>query len=127
MRDGKILGNKLVLDTGNPLLPLLSNKVRDPEDIKRFKEKQLPKLQEDVSRVENGLLIADNINNLLERFQKQDKEGISGFVKDWSPFHIYDIAARGFKSVVPAARDTFVDENGNEIKFSEISVPIAKL
>lgn len=119
-RDGKVIDNKLVLDTGNPLLPLKSTKIRDTDDLKRFKEKDMPDLEENIGRVQTSMNIVDSLDKLLEAAQKQEKSGIGGVLREYTPLSIYDVGARAVKSYIPAARDTLVDEEGNQIKISEL-------
>lgn len=113
-KDGMILNGKLVLNTGNPLLPLKSTAVRNAEDLKTFREKKMPELAEKVSTTEQGLHLLDNLQELLDYSAKEK----SGLQYDYLPF--YDTTATAFKALVPAGRDTFKDEDGNEVKISEL-------
>ena len=113
-KDGMILNGKLVLNTGNPLLPLKSTAVRNAEDLKTFREKTMPELAEKVSTTEQGLHLLDNLQELLDYSSKEK----SGLQYDYIPF--YDTASTAFKALVPAGRDTFKDEDGNEVKISEL-------
>ena len=113
-KDGMILNGKLVLNTGNPLLPLKSTAVRNAEDLKTFREKKMPELAEKVSTTEQGLHLLDNLQELLD-YSSKEKTGIQ---YDYIPF--YDTASTAFKSLIPASRDTFKDEDGNEVKISEL-------
>lgn len=113
-KDGMILNGKLVLNTGNPLLPLKSTAVRNAEDLKTFREKKMPELAEKVSITEQGLHLLDNLQELLDYSEKEK----SGIQYDYLPF--YDTTSTAFKALIPAGRDTFKDEDGNEVKISEI-------
>jgi hypothetical protein len=112
-KDGMVLNGKLVLNTGNPLLPLKSTAVRSEEDFKNFREKKMPELAEKVSTTEQGLHLLDNLQDLLNYSEKEK----TGLQYDIIPF--YDTASNAFKSLIPASRDTFTDEDGNVVKISE--------
>lgn len=113
-RDGMILNGKLVLNTGNPLLPLKSSAIRTDKDFQNFREKTMPELADKISTTEQGLHLLDNLKELVDVVENQKKGGI----RDYVPF--YDITNKAFKAFVPAGRDTFRDEDGNEIKISEL-------
>jgi hypothetical protein len=113
-RDGMLMNGKLVLNTGNPLLPLKSTAVRTEKDYDNFREKTMPKLSEKVSVTEQGLHLLDNLSELIEISEK----GKEGFAREYIPW--YDITTKAFKAFVPASRDTFRDEEGNEVKIAEI-------
>ena len=113
-KDGMILNGKLVLNTGNPLLPLKSSAIRTEEDFKNFREKKMPELSEKVSTTEQGLHLLDNLQDLLD-YSAKEKTGLQ---YDVLPF--YDTASTAFKALVPAGRDTFTDEDGNTVKISEL-------
>lgn len=113
-KDGMLLNGKLVLNTGNPLLPLKSSSIRSEKDYDNFREKKMPKLSEKISVTEQGLHLLDNLEELIEISQK-GKEGIG---RDYIPF--YDVSTKAFKAFAPFSRDTFKDENGNEVKISEL-------
>ena len=113
-KDGMILNGKLVLNTGNPLLPLKSTAVRSEEDFKNFREKKMPELAEKVSTTQQGLHLLDNLQELLD-YSAQEKKGLQ---YDYIP--MYDTLSNGFKALIPASRDTFTDEDGNTVKISEL-------
>lgn len=113
-RDGMVLNGKLVLNTGNPLLPLKSTAVRTEEDFKNFREKKMPELSEKISTTEQGLHLLDNLQELLDYSQKEK----SGLQYDVIP--LYETASNAVKAFIPATRDTFKDEEGNEVKISEL-------
>lgn len=113
-RDGMILNGKLVLNTGNPLLPLKSTAVRTPEDLKMFREKKMPELAEKISVTEQGLHLLDNLQDLLN-YSKKEKSGLQ-----YDVFPYYDVLSDTVKALVPATRDTFTDEDGNSVKISEL-------
>ncbi len=113
-RDGMILNGKLVLDTGNPLIPLKSTAVRTEKDYDNFREKLMPKLAENISVTEQGLHLLDNLQSLLDAAEDHRK----GILYDYVPF--YDTIANTNKILYPAGRDTFKDENGNEVKISQL-------
>lgn len=118
-RDGELNSKgELVLNTGNPLLPLRSNKIREPEDYKRFKEKEMPDLEKKIGQVQSSLKLVDEMNNLLDQVDAVEKSGVSGAARSWIPF--YDPIAKVVKSYIPVTRDTVQDENGNTIKLSEL-------
>jgi hypothetical protein len=112
-RDGMILNGKLVLNTGNPLLPLKSTAIRSEEDFKNFREKKMPELSEKISTTQQGLHLLDNLQDLLD-YSKNEKKGLQ---HEYIPF--YDAASNSFKALIPASRDTFTDEDGNVVKISE--------
>jgi hypothetical protein len=112
-KDGMVLNGKLVLNTGNPLLPLKSTAVRSEEDFKNFREKKMPELAEKVSTTEQGLHLLDNLQDLLNYSEKEK----TGLQYDIIPF--YDSVSDTVKSLIPATRDTFTDEDGNTVKISE--------
>lgn len=109
-----LLDNKLVVDSGNPLLPIDINKVKSLDDIKKFREKALPDLEEAVSSTDNALNLINNLNNLVEYAESQKK----GVAYDYIPW--WDEAANAAKAFIPAGRDQFVDEQGNTVKLSEL-------
>lgn len=113
-KDGMLVNGKLVLNTGNPLLPLKSQSVRSEKDFERFREKTMPELAEKLSTTEQGLHLLDNLRALTDISDSQ-KEGLQ---YDYIPF--YDSISNSFKALVPASRDTFVDEEGNTVKISEL-------
>jgi hypothetical protein len=113
-KDGMILNGKLVLNTGNPLLPLKSSAIRSDKDFQQFREKTMPELADKISTTEQGLHLLDNLKELIDITEEQKKGG----VRDYIPF--YDVSTKAFKALIPAGRDTFSDENGNEIKISEL-------
>lgn len=113
-KDGMVVNGKLVLNTGNPLLPLKSTAVRNAKDFDTFREKTMPQLSEKVSTTQQGLHLLDNLNELIDISDGQKK----GVTYDYLPY--WDTAANSFKALVPAGRDTFRDENGNEVKISEL-------
>lgn len=115
-KDGDIINGKLVLKTGNPLLPLKSTAVRSEEDFKNFREKKMPELAEKVSVTEQGLHLLDNLQNLVN-YAEREKTGIQ---YDYSPFNLYEPIANAVKAYIPATRDTFKDQDGNEVKISEL-------
>jgi hypothetical protein len=113
-RDGMLYNGKLVLNTGNPLLPLKSSAIRTEKDYDNFREKVMPKLSEKISVTEQGLHLLDNLAEMVEISEK----GKEGFARDYIPF--YDLGTKAYKALIPAGRDTFKDENGNEVKISEL-------
>ena len=117
-RDGEIINGKLVLNTGNPLLPLKSTKVRSVDDVKQFKEKEMPALEKDVTDLQDANFLLTEMNKLIETVQESEKKGLGGLGRNYIPF--YDTAARGFKSLIPVSRDSFEDENGNKITYSQL-------
>ena len=114
-RDGKLLNGKLVLETGNPLLPVKSTAIRSESDFKNFKEKKMPELAEKVSSTQQGLKLLDNLDSLIE-YSENEKSGILHKI----PLSLYSTPTNAFKALVPASRDTFIDEDGNQVKISEL-------
>lgn len=112
-KDGMILNGKLVLDTGNPLLPLKSTAIRSMDDYKNFKEKKMPELSEKVSTTEQGLSLMDDLQDLID-YSEKARSGLQHEIP------LYPTLSNLFKAFVPASRDTFIDEDGNEVKISEL-------
>lgn len=117
LQDGKILNGKLVLDTGNEVFPLKASRVKSLQDIKNFKEKDLPKLENQFVGAEDGMRILNQLEDLIDYAKKarSSSKGLQSLV----PF--YETTARGVKAFIPATRDTFIDENGNEIKIDQLA------
>ncbi len=112
--DGDVINGKLVLKTGNPLLPLKSNAIRNADDVKNFREKKMPELAEKVSVTQQGLHLLDNLQDLINYAQKEK----TGLQYDVIP--LYEPTANAIKAFIPATQDTFKDEDGNEVKISKL-------
>jgi hypothetical protein len=108
-RDGQLLNGKLVLNTGNPLIPLKSTAIRSEEDVKHFKEKVLPVLSPKVASTEQGVQLLDTLQSLVNAAKGQQ-----------TGFTIWDTPSAAFKAFIPSSRDYVKDENGNEVKISEL-------
>lgn len=69
---------ELVIDTGNPLIPLKTSYIRDEADYKQFKNKVLPQLKTRLGNTEQALKLIDQIDDMIN--QSKDKFLIS----EWS-------------------------------------------
>ena len=112
--NGNILNGKLVLETGNDLLPLKADYVQTPEDLKRFKEKRMPELEDRIAVNKQSDTNLDNMVKLIEEAKKQNSSG--GFIDS----ALYDAGKQAYQKYVPSSRDTFKDENGVEHNISAL-------
>jgi hypothetical protein len=119
-RDGRMLGKRFVLPSGNPLLPIESTRLRSMKDYDHITQKVLPKISEKVGKVESALGIIDKMDTLMDLVQKSQQEGLAGGARKVAGGIGYGTIARGMKAAFPNLRDEFVDKNGNDIKFETL-------
>lgn len=120
-RDGELIGDRLVINSGNPNLPIKAEAIRDESDYKRLKA-EAPKLAKGVAVLDKAESLIDNMHQLadaaiLVRDQKNLLQKGLNFV---TPLNLYDSATGALKAFIPWTRDTVRDENGNEIKIAEL-------
>lgn len=120
MRDGELRGEKLVLNSGNPDLPIKADAVRDVADYKRLKG-EVPKQAKSLATLEKAESLMNNLYELadMSSFASENKnllqQGLS-----YAPFSLYDYASGALKAFIPATRETVKDETGKEYKISEL-------
>ncbi len=117
-KDSFVKDGKLYFNTGDPMLPLNSERIRDISDYKRFKEKDMPELQTQVSGVRKSIYLLDSLDKIVEASEAASKTGFLGTVAKAIP--ILDPVTKVVKSIYPFSRDSYKDENGNEIKYSAL-------
>lgn len=116
--DGK---EQLIIETGNPLLPIKSSAIRDKEDYENMK-KELPKHAASIATLDKAELIMDSLHSLIDlsEMESQNKNIFQQIVKNAAPFNLYDYATGALKAHLPFTRDTIKDENGDEVKISSL-------
>ena len=102
-RDAALLGGKLVLESGNSMLPIDPQSIRDMDDYKRVKA-SLPAMNKKVNDLLKAEKLMDNLFNITDS------------MIDNKPIEYWDYATGAFKSYFPFSRDSYKDENGNIIK-----------
>lgn len=126
-RDGQIVKDpsgkdQLVLNSGNPLLPIKGSAVRDIKDYEKLKAES-HKLASSVNTLDKAHKLMDNMHDLAELTLKvRDNKNLiqKGLSIAGNKLNLYDYATGAMKAFVPATRDTVKDENGNEIKIAEL-------
>lgn len=127
MRDGQLVKepsgqDKLVINSGNPLLPIKASAIRDVKDYEKLKQ-ETHKLSSAVNTLDKAEKIMDSMHDLAELTLKvrNDKNLLQkGASILLNKFNLYDYATGALKAYIPATRDTVKDENGNEIKIAEL-------
>lgn len=117
-RDGELIGDKLVINSGNPNLPIKADAIRDITDYKRIK-KEIPDFANLVSSTDQSMQIIDSMHKLLDAANESKNWTGRNFVNG-ATMGLYDNAAGAIKAYVPWARDTVKDENGKEHKISAL-------
>lgn len=115
-RDGELVGDKLVIKSGNENLPIKSEAIRDIEDYKRIK-KEIPKYAQTLSSTEQSMEVIDSMHKLLDAANSSKDNLIS---KGLSYIPFYDAVSGATKAFIPWTRDTVKDEQGHEYKISEL-------
>lgn len=127
MRDGELVKDpsgqdRLVINSGNPLLPIKSSAIRDVKDYEKLKA-ETHKLSGAVNTLDKAEKIMDSMHDLAELTLKvRDNKNLlqKGLAIAGNTLNLYDYATGALKAFVPATRDTVKDENGNEIKIAEL-------
>jgi hypothetical protein len=114
-KNAQVIDGIFSLNTGNSLLPIDASSITDIQDWKD-KKKMLPELSKVISNVDKATEITDQMYDLLDIQNKINEHGPLGIGK----VSFIDPATRLTKTLIPFARDTFKDENGNEIKLGAI-------
>lgn len=76
---------ELVIDTGNPLIPLKTSYVRDESDYKQFKNKVLPQLKTRLGNTEQALKLINQLDEMVNIAQSQRYIPGGGVVKAFVP------------------------------------------
>jgi hypothetical protein len=110
--EGKLLNGEVVLDTGNPLLPLKFSAVKSVKDAERFKNKEMLPLQNDLAQTIGAVQSLDRLKKVLDYGRALQKSG--GILGQWAKDTIFEIPGKALKAYVPYTRDTFIDPNTGE-------------
>ncbi len=117
-RDGEMIGNNLIINSGNPNLPIKAEAIRDVKDYNRIK-KEIPKFAQTLSSTEQSMQIIDGMHKLLDA-ANAGKEGLGNKLASFFTLGLYDNLAGVTKAYIPWTHDTVKDENGNVHKISAL-------
>lgn len=120
-RDGELIGDRLVINSGNPNLPIKADAIRDETDYKRLKA-EAPKLAKGVATLDKAESLIDNMHKLADMslLVRDQKNLLQKGLQFATPLNLYDSATGALKAFIPWTRDTVRDENGNEVKIAEL-------
>lgn len=118
-RDADLIGDKLVIKSGNPNLPIKAEAIRDKEDYKRIKS-EIPKFAQSLSATEQAMNVIDQMHSLLDAANFSTSEGRNMLQKGLSYIPFYDTVTGAMKAFIPYTRDTVKDADGKEYKISEL-------